>query len=181
MRRVLLVLSIIALVGLVGSAPANAKPRAVKPGAFLTASCPAEQLLQGGTITWLDKRMTPISTNTGVVSGSTITFGPAPKRTAFATTQLDCLAITFINGTAPVTDQGLIIFGPDFVGLPIPGGVPDSVQACPTGTSFDFNRSTFQLSSGLHVEYFSEFNVVVVLADLDVVGDVTYHLACVGA
>jgi hypothetical protein len=181
MRRTLLILALIAGFALVGISPASAKPKAIKPGAFITASCPTGQELQGGTVTWLDKYMTPISTAGGTVDGSTITFGPAPKQTAFAETQLDCLAITFLTGTAPVTDQGLIIYGPDFVGLPIPDGRPPAVQACPTGTALDFDRSTFVLSPGLHVEYFAEYDVVIVLADLDVIGTVEYNLACVGA
>ena len=101
----------------------------------------------------------------------------APTTTTAAPTTTTAPAIT-LEGTAPVTDQGLIIYGPDFVGLPIPGGNPDSVQACPAGTSLDFAASTFDLTPGLSVQYLAEYETVIVLAALDVTGTVGYRLVC---
>jgi hypothetical protein len=78
-----------------------------------------------------------------------------------------------------VTDQGLIIYGPDFEGLPIPGGQPPEVHLCPAGTTLDFSASTFELPDNLHVDYLADFGTVIVTADLDTTGVVAYHLVCV--
>jgi hypothetical protein len=58
----------------------------------------------------------------------------------------------FTTGTAPVTDQGLILYGEGiFTGLPIPGGVPDAVRDCPAGYAMDFEQSTFTETGGTDI------------------------------
>lgn len=108
---------------------------------------------------------------TTTTSSTTTTTEPEPTTTT--------VGRIVLSGTAPVTDQGLIIYGDEFDGLPIPGGEPDHVILCPGDTSLDFSASSFTLDPGLHVEYFPEFHTVMILADLDVVGNVTYELVCV--
>jgi hypothetical protein len=159
-------------------APAAAKPGPVKPGATFSVPCPAGAEALGGSVTWYDKRSQPISSTAGVPSGGSVVFGPAPKGAAFAVvTTLDCLTVTYLEGTAPVTDQGLIIYG--LAGLPIPGGDPASVQACPAGSALDFGRSTFEHPPNLTVDYFADFGIVIVQAELDTTGTISYRLACV--
>jgi hypothetical protein len=182
MRRLLSVLALAVALALASGLPVAAKEKVkIKPGGSFTVSCPAGQEAQGGTVEWFDKTGASLGTAVGVASGSTITFGPAPRKVEFAIAELDCLRIVYIEGTAPVTDQGLIIFGADFVGLPIPGGDPSTVQGCPTGTTLDFARSTFTHPANLEVQYLETFGVIIVLADFDTTGTIAYRIACVGA
>ena len=146
----------LALAGLLalGMAPALAKPKPPKP--------PKPH-----------KTTTTLAPTTTVAPTTTL----APTTTAAPTTTT--LAQIVLEGTAPVTDQGVIIYGLEFDGLPIPGGDPPAVRLCPAPTALDFAASTFVLDPGLHVEYFAEFGTVLVLADLDVTGTVRYRLVCV--
>ena len=111
---------------------------------------------------------------TTTVEPTTTTVEPTTTTEAPTTTR----AVITLDGNAPVTDQGVIIYGNEFDGLPIPGGDPPAVRLCPSGTALDFEASTFELSAGLHVEYFADFGTVIVLAELDTTGTVTYHLVC---
>jgi hypothetical protein len=117
-----------------------------------------------------------------VVGTSTVMFGPAPAGTTTAVvTELNCqspdttttaeptttsstttttVAPTtttqdrnvYLTGTAPVTDQGLILYGEGiFTGLPIPGGDPDAVRDCPAGYTMDFEQSTFTETGGTDI------------------------------
>jgi hypothetical protein len=103
---------------------------------------------------------------------------PPHKTTTTVAPTTTTLAQVVLEGTAPVTDQGVIIYGVEFDGLPIPGGQPPAVRLCPTGTALDFAASSFTLDPGLRVEYYAEFGTVIVLADLDVTGTVSYRLVC---
>jgi hypothetical protein len=104
---------------------------------------------------------------------------PKPnKTTTTVAPTTTTLAQVVLEGTAPVTDQGVIIYGLEFDGLPIPGGQPPAVRLCPAPTTLDFGASTFTLDPGLRVEYYAEFGTVIVLADLDVTGTVSYRLVC---
>ena len=151
MRRWLFGIGVAALtVALVWVAPALAKPKPPKPP--------------------------PPRNTTSTVAPTTTTVAPTTTTTVAPTTTT--LAGVFLEGTAPVTDQGLIIYGPDFDGLPIPGGEPPFVRLCPAGTALDFAASSFTLTAGLHVEYLAEYGTVIVLADLDVTGTVGYRLVC---
>jgi hypothetical protein len=105
-RRLLLTFALAVLaVGLLYLAPAGAKPKPVKPGAFLTVTCPAGTEAHGGTVTWLDKRGQPIGTSAGVVTSLTVVrFGPAPKGAASAeVTALDCRPPPTTTTVAPTT------------------------------------------------------------------------------
>jgi hypothetical protein len=179
MRARLAVLALLtATIGLGLVAPAAAKPKPVKPGQTFTVACPAGAEALGGVVAWYDRRSQSIGSSTGVPSGGSVTFGPAPKGAAFAVvTSLDCLQVSYLEGTAPVTDQGLIIYG--LPGLPIPGGTPATVQDCPAGSALDFGRSTFTHPPNLTVDYFADFGVVIVTAALDTTGTISYRLACV--
>lgn len=179
MRRSLLVCVLTLLLAALATAPAAAKPKAVKAGQLLTVACPAGQLALGGVVTWLDKRSAPLGTEAGRPDGNVVVFGPAPKDTAVAVVDLDCLGITFLEGTAPVTDQGVILYG--IPGLPIPGGSPPTVQACPAGSELDFARSTFTHPPTVTVELFDLGDPFVIATYSDPFGSATvsYRLACV--
>jgi hypothetical protein len=58
----------------------------------------------------------------------------------------------YLTGTAPVTDQGLILYGEGiFTNLPIPGGDPEFVRDCPAGYTMDFEQSTFTETGGTDI------------------------------
>jgi hypothetical protein len=80
MRRVIIValVAVAAAVALVGPS-AGAKPKPVKPGQFVTYTCPSGEAAGSGTVTWFDKDGKVISTTQATASGATLTAGPAPK------------------------------------------------------------------------------------------------------
>jgi hypothetical protein len=81
---------------------------------------------------------TTSSTTTTTVAPTTTTLPPDPN--------------VYLTGTAPVTDQGLILYGEGiFTGLPIPGGDPDVVRDCPAGYTMDFEQSTFTETGGTDI------------------------------
>jgi hypothetical protein len=128
-----------------------------------------------------DGRLVGTSPGTAVGT-STVMFGPAPAGTTTAVvTELNCQAPTttttaaptttsstttttvapttttqdrnvYLTGTAPVTDQGLILYGEGiFTNLPIPGGDPEFVRDCPAGYTMDFEQSTFTETGGTDI------------------------------
>jgi hypothetical protein len=96
----------------------------------------------------------------------------------------------YLTGTAPVTDQGLILYGEGiFTGLPIPGGVPDVVRDCPTGYTMDFEQSTFTETGGTDIltpELNTDFGTPIIIINNSTLteGEPTtatleYSIACV--
>jgi len=91
----------------------------------------------------------PATTTTAepTTTSSTTTTTVAPT-----TTTLPPDLNVYLTGTAPVTDQGLILYGEGiFTGLPIPGGDPDVVRDCPAGYTMDFEQSTFTETGGTDI------------------------------
>jgi hypothetical protein len=83
MRRVIIValvalVAVAAAVALVGPS-AGAKPKPVKPGQFVTYTCPSGETAGSGIVTWYDNSGKVISTTQATASGATLTAGPAPK------------------------------------------------------------------------------------------------------
>jgi hypothetical protein len=59
---------------------AGAKPKPIKPGQYVSVTCAVGEVASPGLIAWLDKNAQIISTSVGVVSGSSVWYGPAPDR-----------------------------------------------------------------------------------------------------
>jgi hypothetical protein len=59
---------------------AGAKPKPIKPGEYVSVTCAVSEVASPGRVAWLDKNAQSISTSVGVVSGSSVRFGPAPDR-----------------------------------------------------------------------------------------------------
>jgi hypothetical protein len=179
----------------------GAKPKPVKPGQSFSVVCPSGYTALGGTVEWYDNDNQLIGTSAGTVTGtSTVTFGPAPKKTATAVvTELNCqpppttttvapttttVAPTttttlppdpniYLTGSGFVTDQGLFIYGDPS----IPG-----VQHCPSGYNVSFVQSTFTRPANITVyDYTADFDSIIAIADLDTTGTIEYTIACVPA
>lgn len=157
---------------------AGAKSKPIRPGQFVTYTCAVGETAGSGTVAWLDNDGRVISVVQATASGATLTAGPAPKgakyyefrsviclpppttTTVAATTTSSTTTTTtvppdlnvYLTGTAPVTDQGLILYGEGiFTNLPIPGGDPDVVRDCPAGYTMDFEQSTFTETGGTDI------------------------------
>jgi hypothetical protein len=184
-------------------------PKPVKPGQSFSMACPAGYTAGGGTVEWYDKKNQLLGTSPGTVVGtSTVMFGPAPKDTVTAVvTELNCQAPTtttlpptttttlppdpnvYLMGTAPVPDQGLILYGVGiFTGLPIPGGDPNVVRDCPDGYIMDFEQSTFTETGGTDIltpELNTDYGPVIIINNSTLYeGEPTtatleYSIACV--
>jgi hypothetical protein len=218
MRRVSIValVAVAAAVALVGPS-AGAKPKPVKPGQFVTYTCASGETAGSGTVAWFDKDGKVISITQAKASGATLTAGPAPDRTkAYEWTSAICIPPTttttvaptttttlpptttttlppdpnvYLTGTAPVTDQGLILYGVGiFTGLPIPGGDPDVVRDCPDGYVMDFEQSTFTETGGTDIltpELITDYGPVIIINNSTLYeGEPTtatleYSIACV--
>jgi hypothetical protein len=83
----------------------GAKPKPVKPGQSFSVVCPSGYTALGGTVEWYDNDNQLIGTSAGTVTGtSTVTFGPAPKKTATAVvTELNCQPPPTTTTVAPTT------------------------------------------------------------------------------
>jgi hypothetical protein len=219
MRLRVIVFALVAMavaVGLVlpsaGAGPPK-PPKPVKPGQSFSMACPAGYTAGGGTVEWYDKKNQLLGTSPGTVVGtSTVMFGPAPKDTVTAVvTELNCQAPTtttlpptttttttttlppdpnvYLTGTAPVPDQGLILYGVGiFTGLPIPGGDPNVVRDCPDGYIMDFEQSTFTETGGTDIltpELNTDYGPVIIINNSTLYeGEPTtatleYSIACV--
>jgi hypothetical protein len=89
---------------------------------------------------------------TTTTAGPTTTSSTTTTTVAPTTTTLPPDLNVYLTGTAPVTDQGLILYGEGiFTGLPIPGGDPDVVRDCPAGYTMDFEQSTFTETGGTDI------------------------------
>jgi hypothetical protein len=184
-------------------------PKPVKPGQSFSMACPSGYTAGGGTVEWYDKKNQLLGTSPGTVVGtSTVMFGPAPKDTVTAVvTELNCQAPTtttlpptttttlppdpnvYLMGTAPVPDQGLILYGVGiFTGLPIPGGDPNVVRDCPDGYIMDFEQSTFTETGGTDIltpELNTDYGPVIIINNSTLYeGEPTtatleYSIACV--
>jgi hypothetical protein len=215
MRLRVIVFAVVAIavaVGLVlpsaGAGPPK-PPKPVKPGQSFSMACPSGYTAGGGTVEWYDKKNQLLGTSPGTVVGtSTVMFGPAPKDTVTAVvTELNCQAPTtttlpptttttlppdpnvYLMGTAPVPDQGLILYGVGiFTGLPIPGGDPNVVRDCPDGSIMDFEQSTFTETGGTDIltpELITDYGPVIIINNSTLYeGEPTtatleYSIACV--
>jgi hypothetical protein len=119
---------------------------------------------------------TTSSTTTTTMAPTTTTLPPDPN--------------VYLTGTAPVTDQGLILYGEGiFTGLPIPGGDPDVVRDCPAGYTMDFEQSTFTETGGTDIltpELNTDFGTPIIIINNSTLteGEPTtatleYSIACV--
>ena len=218
MRRIIIValVAVAAAVALVGPS-AGAKPKPVKPGQFVTYTCASGETAGSGTVAWFDKNGRVISITQATASGATLTAGPAPDRskayewssaicipptttTTIAPTTTTTIAPTttttlppdpnvYLMGTAPVPDQGLILYGVGiFTGLPIPGGDPNVVRDCPAGYVMDFEQSTFTETGGTDIltpELITDYGPVIIINNSTLYeGEPTtatlkYSIACV--
>jgi hypothetical protein len=131
----------------------------------------------------------PTTTTTTTTTAPTTTT-TAPTTTTTTTTTLPPDPNVYLTGTAPVTDQGLILYGEGiFTGLPIPGGVPGAVRDCPAGYTMDFEQSTFTETGGTDIltpELITDFGTPVIIINNSTLteGDPTtatleYSIACV--
>jgi uncharacterized repeat protein (TIGR01451 family) len=103
MRKLVLVIVLVAAsLGLVSVASAADKIK-VKEGAFFTLTCPSDTTAAGGTATFYDKNGQPIETQEGWVLSNQVRFGPAPKKTQYAVAQLDCRPVTTTTTSTSTT------------------------------------------------------------------------------
>jgi hypothetical protein len=149
---------------------AGARPKPVKPGQFVTYTCPTGERAGSGTVTWFDKDGKVISVSTATASGATLTAGPAPARVksyefrdvicippettttvASTTTSSSTTTTTVAPTTTTVSDPAIHLTGsftyptdgePRF----IYGGDPSlRFPVCPAGTSLDLDASVINL------------------------------------
>jgi len=130
---------------------------------------------QAPTTTTLPPTTTTTTTTTLPPTTTTTTLPPDPNR--------------YLTGTAPVPDQGLILYGAGlFTGLPIPGGDPNAVRDCPDGYVMDFGQSTFTETGGTHLltpELLTDYGPVIIINNSTLYeGEPTtatleYSIACV--
>src|SRR5215211_3056740 len=83
---------------------AGAKPKPIKPGQYVSVTCAVSEVASPGLIAWLDKNAQIISTSVGVVSGSSVRFGPAPDRVkSYDYVQQPCTPAPTTTTVAPTT------------------------------------------------------------------------------
>jgi hypothetical protein len=83
---------------------AGAKPKPIKPGQYVSVTCAVGEVASPGLIVWLDKNAQIISTSVGVVSGSSVRFGPAPDRVkSYEYVQQPCTPAPTTTTVAPTT------------------------------------------------------------------------------
>jgi hypothetical protein len=148
--------------------------------------------LPPSTTTTVAATTTSISTTTS--SSTTTTVAPTTTSSTTTTTTVAPTTTTqdpnvYLTGTAPVTDQGLILYGVGiFTGLPIPGGDPDVVRDCPDGYVMDFEQSTFTETGGTDIltpELITDYGPVIIINNSTLYeGEPTtatleYSIACV--
>jgi hypothetical protein len=134
---------------------------------------------------------TTVAATTTTVEPTTTTAEPTTTTVAATTTTtLPPDPNVYLTGTAPVTDQGLILYGVGiFTGLPIPGGDPNVVRDCPAGYVMDFEQSTFTETGGTDIltpELITDFGSPVIIINNSTLteGEPTtatleYSIACV--
>jgi hypothetical protein len=156
---------------------AGAKPKPPKP-----PKPPKSTTTVAPTTTTVEPTTTTVEPTTTTVEPTTTTVEPTTTTTQDPN--------VYLTGTAPVTDQGLILYGEGiFTGLPIPGGDPDVVRDCPAGYTMDFEQSTFTETGGtdiLTVVLNTDFGTPIIRVDNSTLteGEPTtatleYSIACV--
>jgi hypothetical protein len=106
MRLRVIVFALVATVVAVGLVlpSAGAKPKPIKPGQFVSVTCAEGEVASPGLIAWFDKNDQIISTSVGVVSGSSVRFGPAPDRVkSYDYVQQPCTPAPTTTTVAPTT------------------------------------------------------------------------------
>jgi hypothetical protein len=106
MRLRVIVFALVATVVAVGLVlpSAGAKPKPIKPGQFVSVTCAVGEVASPGLIAWFDKNDQIISTSVGVVSGSSVRFGPAPDRVkSYDYVQQPCTPAPTTTTVAPTT------------------------------------------------------------------------------
>ena len=170
---------------------AGAKPKPVKPGQSFSQACPSGQTALGGTVAWYDKDNQLIGTNPGTVTGtSTVTFGPAPKKTVTAVvTELNCQPpdpTIHIRGsrTFPTDGEPRPIYVVDPADAEILGA-----RSCPSGSVLDYDASTIVVPDDVELinQLDSTGSIIVWLPYIDLDPDfngifdertVTFDFAC---
>jgi hypothetical protein len=131
----------------------------------------------------------PTTTTIPPTTTTTTTTTLPPTTTTTTTTTLPPDPNVYLTGTAPVPDQGLILYGVGiFTGLPIPGGDPNIVRDCPDGYVMDFEQSTFTETGGTDIltpELITDYGPVIIINNSTLYeGEPTtatleYSIACV--
>jgi|Tabmets5t2r1_1033131.scaffolds.fasta_scaffold22567_2 hypothetical protein len=106
MRLRVIVFALIATAVAVGLVlpSAGAKPKPIRPGQFVSVTCAVGEVASPGLVAWLDKDARIISTSVGVVSGSSVRFGPAPDRVkSYDHVQQPCTPAPTTTTVAPTT------------------------------------------------------------------------------
>jgi hypothetical protein len=165
------------LVGTSAGTPVGTSTVMFGPAPAGTTTAVAELNCQPPATTTTAAPTTTSSTTTTTVAPTTTTFPPDLN--------------VYLTGTAPVTDQGLILYGEGiFTGLPIPGGDPDVVRDCPAGYTMDFEQSTFTETGGTDIltpELITDYGPVIIINNSTLTeGEPTtatleYSIACVPA
>jgi hypothetical protein len=182
---------------------AGARPKPVKPGQFVTYTCPTGERAGSGTVTWFDKDGRVISVSTATASGATLTAGPAPARVksyefrdvicippettttvASTTTSSSTTTTTVAPTTTTVSDPTIHLTGsftyptdgePRF----IYGGDPSlGFPVCPAGTSLDLDASVIDLPPDVTLLNFLDSaipSLIVEIPYIDVTGNGDYE------
>jgi hypothetical protein len=182
---------------------AGARPKPVKPGQFVTYTCPTGERAGSGTVTWFDKDGKVISVSTATASGATLTAGPAPARVksyefrdvicippettttvASTTTSSSMTTTTIAPTTTTVSDPTIHLTGsftyptdgePRF----IYGGDPSlGFPVCPAGTSLDLDASVIDLPPDVTLLNFLDSaipSLIVEIPYIDVTGNGDYE------
>jgi hypothetical protein len=182
---------------------AGARPKPVKPGQFVTYTCPTGERAGSGTVTWFDKDGKVISVSTATASGATLTAGPAPARVksyefrdvicippettttvASTTTSSSTTTTTIAPTTTTVSDPTIHLTGsftyptdgePRF----IYGGDPSlGFPVCPAGTSLDLDASVIDLPPDVTLLNFLDSaipSLIVEIPYIDVTGNGDYE------
>jgi hypothetical protein len=159
--------------------------QATASGATLTAGPAPDRTkaYEWGSVICIAPTTTTVAPTTTTVAPTTTTVAPT------TTTALPPDPNVYLTGTAPVTDQGLILYGVGiFTGLPIPGGDPNVVRDCPAGYVMDFEQSTFTETGGTDIltpELITDYGPVIIINNSTLYeGEPTtatleYSIACV--
>jgi hypothetical protein len=166
--------------------------QATASGATLTAGPAPDRTkaYEWGSVICIAPTTTTVAPTTTTVAPTTTTVAPTTTTVApTTTTALPPDPNVYLTGTAPVTDQGLILYGVGiFTGLPIPGGDPNVVRDCPAGYVMDFEQSTFTETGGTDIltpELITDYGPVIIINNSTLYeGEPTtatleYSIACV--
>ena len=161
-----------------------------------TTTAVTELNCQAPTTTTTAEPTTTSTTTTTTVEPTTTTAEPTTTSSTTTTTVAPTTTTlppdlnVYLTGMAPVSDQGLILYGEGiFTGLPIPGGDPDVVRDCPAGYTMDFEQSTFTETGGTDIltpELNTEFGTPIVIINNSTLTEgepttatLVYSIACV--